>query len=541
LKLIAKLMIRGLLRHRKRGRRLFALMALCAAALVFLITFRNDFVRRNRDQFIGLQTGHLQIVPADSPILSDAFTVQTREEASFLKLDDSFHQWLAMQEEIEAAAPVISRFTNAFNLDGEYESWQPLIAVPASALPRVFPLATTVEGTADITWAPFMKEVPMLRRKLDTLFGEKNRDYSRLERRHFASNDAEFPRVMARIETDFRAGYPDLFAPAGPNREDNEKAFLKDLETLLADPLMAEKIAERRFLDYDWRLEDAVAAARENRDESLVSFYNMRILCALYPDDLSWAREPVRAGQRISLQVAPFASDGPITMPAVIPARYEGLVEFVPLYMAWSFMDINAFRSYMGLPEDAATALVVRLRDIRDTAAVKRLIESRLAEIGSDAKVVDWAFLSRMGLTTGTAMASVIGILIAVFTVIMLLFTVNLVMMSLVQRRREIGTGLAMGMSNAQTVFVMTGEVAVIVAVSCAAGSLLGIGFVALAARFGVPGMVFFTGGRLHLTLQWQPVLLAWLILLPSSMLVAFLPLTRILNLLPIELFKEDR
>ena len=94
-------------------------MALCAAALVFLITFRNDFVRRNRDQFIGLQTGHLQIVPADSPILSDAFTVQTREEASFLKLDDSFHQWLAMQEEIEAAAPVISRFTNAFNLDGE--------------------------------------------------------------------------------------------------------------------------------------------------------------------------------------------------------------------------------------------------------------------------------------------------------------------------------------------------------------------------------------------------------------------------------------
>lgn len=536
-----KLMVRGLLRHRKRGRRLFALMALCAAALVFLISFRNDFARQNRDQVIGLQTGHLQILPAESPILADSFTVQTREEVPLLELDDSFHSWLAMQEEIEGAAPVITRFTNSYNLDGEYETWLPLIALPASALAKVFPLATVAAGTNDITWAPFMNEVPVLRKKLDGLFGEKNPDTSRLERKNFSCTDGEFPEVMARVEKDFRAAYPGIFDATATDAEKREAVFFEAIAKLLADPAMPSKISPARFEAYDWRLDDAITAAEGNADQSLISFYNMRVLDALYSDVLYQVREPVRVGQRVSIQVAPFSSDGPITLPVVIPARYDGLVEFVPLYMAYGFIDINAFRTYMGLPEDAATSIVVRLKDIRDTEAMKRLIEEKLAAAGSDAKVVDWEFLGKMSLTTGTAMAVVITILIVVFVAIMLLFTVNLVMMSLVQRRREIGTGLAMGMSNAQTVLVMTGEVGVIVAVSTLAGSLIGLAATWAGARFGVPGMVFFPGSRLMMTVQWMPVLQAWLILLPSSLIVAFIPLSRILNLLPVELFKEDR
>ena len=66
-----KMMLRSLLRHQKRGRRLFILMALCSAALIFLLTFRNDFSRQNRDQFISLQTGHLQVLPSGSPLLSE--------------------------------------------------------------------------------------------------------------------------------------------------------------------------------------------------------------------------------------------------------------------------------------------------------------------------------------------------------------------------------------------------------------------------------------------------------------------------------------
>ena len=137
-------------------------------------------------------------------------------------------------------------------------------------------------------------------------------------------------------------------------------------------------------------------------------------------------------------------------------------------------------------------------------------------------------------------MSAVIAILIAVFAAILLLFTVNLVMTSLVQRRREIGTGLAMGLSAAQTVFIMTGEVAVIVGLSSLAGAAIGAAAVALAARFGVPGMVFFSGGRLFLTLQWKPVIQTILILLPSSILVSLIPLSRLLKCLPVDLFKEE-
>lgn len=535
-----KLMVRGLLRHRRRGRRLFALMALCAAALVFLLSFQNDFARQNRDQFIALQSGHLRIVPADSPILADSFSIQGKEKVSFLKLDDSFNEWLAMQDEIEGAAPIIDRVGTSFNIDGEYESWMPLIALPASALHRVFPMATVVSGVADITWAPFMQEVPVLRRKLDTLFGRENTDTSRLERDDFACSDDDFLRVMVRFGNDFLKSYPRVFPGRVLPQAEREKIFFDTVEVMLADPEMPSKIDEARFAEYDWRLDDAITAAQDNTDTALVSFYNMRVLNALYPDVLSMVREPVRTGQRVSIQVAPFESDGPITLPVVIPARYDGLVEFVPLYMAYNFIDINAFRHYLNLPEDAATSIVIRLKNIDDTAAMKRLIQDRLKAMGSDAAVVDWEYLNRMSLTTGTAMSAVISILIAVFAAILLLFTVNLVMTSLVQRRREIGTGLAMGLSPAQTVIIMTGEVAVIVGLSSVAGAAIGTAGVALASRFGVPGMVFFPGGKLYLTLQWKPVVQSLVILLPSSLLVALLPLSRLLKCLPIDLFKEE-
>ncbi len=536
----AKLMVRGLLRHRKRGRRLFALMALCAAALVFLISFSNDFARQNRDQFIALQSGHLRVVPADSPILADSFSVLGKESASFLKLDESFNQWLAMQDEIEGVAPIIERVGASYNLDGEYETWMPLIAIPAAALHRVFPMATVVAGTDDLTWAPFMREVPVLRRKIDTLFGGKNPDTSRLTRDDFACSDDDFPRAILRFGNDFLKAYPRVFPGRVLPPAERKRIFLDTVAEMLADPEMPSKIDPARFETYDWRLDDAITAARENTDESLVSFYNMRVLDALYPDLLSMVSEPVRPGQRVSIQIAPFESEGPITLPIVIPARYEGLVEFVPLYMANNFIDLNAFRHYMNLSDDDATSLVIRLKDVNDTDPMKRLIQDRLREMGSDAAVVDWKFLNRLSLTTGTAMSAVISILIAVFAAILLLFTVNLVMTSLVQRRREIGTGLAMGLSAGQTVFIMTGEVAVIVGLSSLAGAAIGAAAVALAARFGVPGMVFFSGGRLYMTPQWKPVIQTILILLPSSILVSLIPLSRLLKCLPVDLFKEE-
>lgn len=532
-----KLMVRGLQRHRKKGRRLFVLMALCSATLIFLLTFRNDFTRQNTDQFIGLQTGHIQIVPADSPLLAQSFATTEREEVPLLRLGSDFDEWLHGIPEVEEAAPVITRYGVTYNLDSERESWVSLIAVDAARRNRLFPVASVTEGNGNIGWAGGTGDVLLLRNRLQTEWGEKNADTSGFVKTELSLSEDKIPGFMQRLSSDF----PETFSSGPYALIGDLDRFLGEWKTLIADKSLHASLPEKFLAEYDWKIDDAVTAAKENTDPSMTAFLNKRIFKALYFDDIAYLPEPIVPGKRVSLQVSPFTTTGATELPTVIPVSYSGLCEINALYVPNSFIDIGAFRHYMNLDDNAATAWVVRLKDIRDTASAKAKIVSRLAEIGSDAKVVDYTFLGEIYLTTGVAFSLIIGILVAIFVVILLIFTLNLVLMSMIQRRKEIGTGLALGLDNAQTIVIMTGEVAVIVAVSCLAGSALGLAAVYVGMRFGIPGMIFFVGSKLHLTLQALPFVQTWAIILPSTIIVAMLSLLRMRNLMPIDLFREKQ
>jgi len=528
-------MIRGLQRHRKKGRRLFVLMALCSAALVFLLTFRSDFQQKNRDQVIGLQTGHLEILPPDSRLLANSANFTETEEVPLLHLGTDFDKWLHSLPEIEEAAPVISRYGNSYNIDSEYEGWISLIAVDAKRKERLFPVATVVSGSGDITWNEGMPSVPLLRNRMQTEWGEKNADASRFDRKELRMSDEKLPDFMSRISLDF----PSIFKSAPYAGKEDLQKFLNDWKASLSDAKLFEKIPPKFTENYDWKIDDAVTSFNNNKDPANISFLNKRIFKALYPDDIAYLSEPIIPGKEISLQLAPFTTKGINELPVVIPAQYVGMCEIEPLYVPNSFIDINAFRKYMGLDDTSATAWVIRLKDIRALASVKAKIVAKLIEMGSDAKVADYTFLAQMNLTTGLAFGVVISILIVIFVVILLIFTINLVLMSMIQRRKEIGTGLALGLDNMQTVIIMTGEVAAIVVVSCIGGSLIGAIFVVIGMQFGIPGMIFFTGGKLYMTLQLMPFVLTWLIILPTSIIAAFIPLSRMRKYLPVDLLKE--
>jgi ABC-type lipoprotein release transport system permease subunit len=537
-----KLMTRGLLRYRKRGRRFFVLITLCSAALVFLLTFRSDFSRQNRDQFIGLHTGHLQILPPDSPLLTTSFTITERESVPLVRLDSSFDQWIRFLPEVEEAAPVITRYGMRYNLDSELESWMSLIALPAERKAALFPTASVTEGSGDIRWQGPGTDVPVLRDRLQTEWGDRNSPVDRFTKTELRDSGTELAGFLQRIAADF----PETFIRAPYNPNTDLDAFLDDWKSAIADAELHNRIPEHFLAEYDWKIDDAisaaaeVAAAAEAAESDRVQFLNKRIFAALYPEDIVDLREPVTVGKKVSLQIAPFTTTGPATLPTVIPAVYVGMCEVNPLYVANSFLDIDAFRYAKNLGPTDATAWVVRLRDIRDTDTVRALIEEKLEAIGSDAKVLDYNKLGEIYLATGVGFSLVIGILVVIFVVILLIFTLNLVLMSMIQRRREIGTGMALGLDGMQTVIIMTGEVAVIVAVSCAAGSILGLLLVALASRFGIPGMVFFSGGKLKLTLQSLPVIQSWLFILPTSICMALVPLLPMRKMLPVDLLKEN-
>ncbi len=529
-----KMMLRSLLRHQKRGRRLFVLMALCSAALVFLLTFRNDFSTQNRDQFIGLQMGHIQILPPGSPLLSDAFFEQT-EEVPLLHLGDEMDTWIRALPQVEEGAPVISRFGMTYNLDSEQESWISLIAVPSDRMKRLLPLAAITEGTDNLAWNAGMTDVPVIHSRLQTMFGEVNPDITEFKAIELKVKDEDLPACMASIS----ASFPKIFVSPPYDGKKDIARFLSDWKKALPNPALKEQIPSSFFDTYDWRLDDALTAMQENTNPEMVSFLNKRIFKALYPDLIVDLREPIIAGKRVTLQVSPFKTTGAMNMPIAIPVKYSGMCEIIPLYTPNSFIDLEAFREFTQVGADASTAYVIRLKNIKDTNAVKALIEAKLTEIGSDAKVADYLKFGKLYLTTGTAFSAIITILVVIFVLILLMFTVNLVLLSMIQRRKEIGTGLALGLDNMQTIIIMTGEVGVIVAVSCTAGCVIGLGAVLAGMYFGVPGMIFFAGNKLHMTVQLFPFIATYLLLIPTSLVVAFIPLLRLLKVLPVDLFRE--
>lgn len=531
-----KLMIRGLLRHQKRGRRLFILMALCSAALVFLFTFQKDIEIQNRDQFIGLLTGHLQVLPAGSPLLAENSFIVQKEEVPLLRLGKELESWILSLPQVEAGAPAIYRYGMTYNLDSEEESWVSLLAVPADSLTKIFPLAAVTEGRLDLSWQQGQEDVPMLHARLQTEFGQKNPDTTEFKAIELKVNDDELPSFMAKLASDF----PGIFVSVPYKGKADLTRFLEEWKQALENPMFGKNIPESFLAEYDWRLDDALAAAETNENPAMVTFLNKRIFKALYPEDIVDLREPIIAGKRVTLQVAPFKTTGALSMPIAIPVRYTGMCEFVPLYMPNSLINLDAFRYFTGLDSDASTSFIIRLKDIKDTKIVKTLIENKLRDMGSDAQVADYLTLGKIELTTGTAFTAIITILIVIFALILLMFTVNLVLLSMIQRRKEIGTGLALGLENMQTIIIMTGEIGVIVAISCTAGCIIGLAAVIAAMHFGIPGMVFFVGGRLHLTLRAFPFIATYLILIPSSLLVAFIPLLKLRKALPVDLFREE-
>lgn len=538
-----KLMVRSLWRHQKRGRRLFVLLALCSAALAILLSFQSDFSDRYRDLFVGMTTGHLQVLPSNSPAFAVNVFGARDQDVPLMRVGPALDGWVRNQPEVEEAAPVINRYALAYNLDSEFESWLSLVAVPADRMAKLFPLARVLEGSEDFTWKAGDPEVRILKARLQTEFGQKNPVTDAWNLKEIrAMETGTMEAFKHRIRTDFPAilGDKDLRGPA------HDQEFLDLWSAALKDQDLFRTIPAARLAEYDYRIDDALAAIADNSTDALVPFLNKRLFQALYPDDIHFLPEPIVPGKSVTVQVPGLKSEGALSLPKVVPARYAGMVDIMPLYNADSYVDLDAFRYFLDVPAERATGYVIRLKDPAMTEAFQKRLEGwieehRAAEGLDNVRVADYHFLGKLYLTTSTAFGVIIGILIGVFVLILIIFIVNLVLMSMIQRRREIGTGIAMGLSNNQTIVVMTGEVAVIVTVSWLAGVVLGVLLTSIAAAWGVPGMIFFPGGRLYMTHQIMPYLLSYLILLPSAVAAAVIPLSGLRKLLPVDFFREAR
>jgi putative ABC transport system permease protein len=168
----------------------------------------------------------------------------------------------------------------------------------------------------------------------------------------------------------------------------------------------------------------------------------------------------------------------------------EKKVAMVPLALAQKLLKME------GTDGGRATELAVAVRPVESAEAVAGGLRARL---GATYEVHTWSDVSTFVRQAMQRQNFVITLIAYAFMLLMLLGVANTMLMSVVERTREIGTMMAVGVRRLKILALFVLEALAIGAAGATSGGLAGVGVVALLAR---RGLVFsFPGSRVPFTL----------------------------------------
>ena len=257
------------------------------------------------------------------------------------------------------------------------------------------------------------------------------------------------------------AGATIQFAGVVTNGE-RSAAFLGVAVETEREPLMGMKVRVRRGSNL------AAAAPAEGDDRALLGVGLARDLAA----------EP---GDVVTLLVA--TADGSLNALDVV---VDGVFTTGFEEMDHRILKTHLLTAQRALGTDAVTSLVVRLDDTAFTAAAASDLEGVLDRSPQPLAVADWRarapFYGQVrALYTGIFVF--LGIIVAALVA---LSSANTLLMSVLERIRELGTLLAIGTSRSQLALLLLFEALWLAALGVVAGSAVGIALVVIINRLGI-------------------------------------------------------
>ena len=183
--------------------------------------------------------------------------------------------------------------------------------------------------------------------------------------------------------------------------------------------------------------------------------------------------------------------------------------------------------------EGRATEIAVAVNDLTQLNETRTAL---LAVLGKDFEVSTWPELARPVADATALQDQILTLITAILLVVALVGVINTMLMSVLERTREIGVMMALGMRRRAIVVLFVMEAAVINAAAAVPGMLLAFGVLAILERadvhFQAPG-----GGVLHihpevLARDVEVVLSAVII---GALIAAIFPALRAAKLRPVE------
>ena len=222
--------------------------------------------------------------------------------------------------------------------------------------------------------------------------------------------------------------------------------------------------------------------------------------------------------------------------------KAEGISLFVDYF---AYMDIAAARDLLYLPEDSSSFLAVSLVPGVKEKTAAAAYRSLTAREGWRLRVDPWRDVA--GIINGVIMAAKFlpGAGLGVILLVIAAGIANALLISLLERTKEIGTLLALGTKRREVLGLILLETGVLSGIAAGLGVLAGGAVVFWLSRVGVPAPVeamefAFGGSRLYFVFSLPVLALSFAAILLFSLTVAFFPARRAAALTPVEALREE-
>ncbi|MGE5576731.1 MAG: ABC transporter permease [Syntrophothermus sp.] len=204
------------------------------------------------------------------------------------------------------------------------------------------------------------------------------------------------------------------------------------------------------------------------------------------------------------------------------------------------YITIAAGRKLLYLPEDEAYEVVVALKEGTSEKAVIEKLRQKFDAEGLKLRVDSWKDLASVICSIMMVNKTLPLMFLAILLLVVAVGIINTVMMSVLERTREIGTMMALGTTRKQVLGIFLLETGVLSAIAAGTGLMIGAAIIFWLSRTGIPAVVeamefSFGGKRLYLVFDWPGLLASFAAIILLSVLAALFSARRVARLKPVE------
>lgn len=532
--LYLKLILRGITRHKKRGIKFFILLAVCFMMAILSLSFQDSFYEEYVQLGIDARNAHINIYSPDSVWLKDSFTSIQKEGLTLLTIDDEFNQYVNTLPEVELGTPIIETGGIFYTLEGKIQSGGTVTGVRGRDFNKIFPGIVTIEGRGDLIPAPGSTSVPFLRWALQR--NEIIQNLDQFTQDDFKVAGQEFENFKEQVVRDF----PEIFQNQGYSGESGTEAFLQALNQGLSKPQLYLEIPQQYTEGNQFHLLYVIEQLQtlSFNEEAELKNWNKRLIQALYSDEISEVPEAIALNKPMGLFVESTDDTRP---PTLIPIEFVGYVEGIPEFYGYNFIELEVLQQYLDVSPDDCTAYLIRLYDEANIPQVMAKLEAYIAERGLDYQVVDYKYIgNKTHMPIAIGVSVVFRVLVLLFLIISVFFVSYIVTISLIRRRKEMGTVITLGMSPLENILVILGENLLTMTVAWLAATVPMAFLLHYLSNNGLGGIVFFPQGKLYFIFKASYFIQAYLLIVIPGLLAPLVPITRLRNVSIVSLLKGE-